>query len=104
MIWRSGAYRTLAGAGRLAAPDPNQKPSTAYFASLAFDLAASQSAFDSDTQPCPLQLFMPLQLFFADLHSDVPLQELTPVQWTDAVSAATDTVARPEQNNIAAAA
>jgi hypothetical protein len=45
-----------------------------------------------------------LQLFFADLHSDIPLQEFTPVQWTAAVSAATDTVASPEVNNIAAAA
>jgi hypothetical protein len=51
-----------------------------------------------------LQLFIPLQLFFADLHSEVPLQEFTPVQWTVAVSAATDTVASPEVNNIAAAA
>jgi hypothetical protein len=71
---------------------------------FAFALAASQSAFDIDTQPVPLQLFMPLQLFFADLHSDVPLQELTPVQWTVAVSAATDTLASPDVNNIAAAA
>jgi hypothetical protein len=45
-----------------------------------------------------------LQLFFADLHSELPLQEFTPVQWTVAVSAATDTVASPEVNNIAAAA
>jgi hypothetical protein len=71
---------------------------------LAFALAASQSAFDNDTQPCPLQLFMPLQLFFADLHSDVPLQEFTPEQWTVAASAATDTFASPDVNNIAAAA
>jgi hypothetical protein len=103
-VWLSGAYRTLAGAGRSVAPDPNQKPSTAYFASFAFALAASQSVFDSDTQPCPLQLFMPLQLFFADLHSDVPLQEFTPEQWTVAASAATDTFTSPEVNNIAAAA
>jgi hypothetical protein len=88
----------------LAAPDPNHKSSTAYFASLAFALAASQSAFDSDTHPWPLQLFMPLQLFFADLHSDVPLQEFTPVQCTFAASAATDTVAIPAVNSIAAAA
>jgi hypothetical protein len=67
-------------------------------------LAASQSDFDNDTQPIPLQLFMPLQLFFADLHSDVPLQEFTPVQWTVAVSAAADTPASPDVNNIAAAA
>jgi hypothetical protein len=51
-----------------------------------------------------LQLFIPLQLFFADLHSDCPLQEFTPAQWTVAASAATDTVAKPEVNNIAAAA
>lgn len=50
----------------------------------------------------PLQLFCPLQLFLADLHSDVPLQEFTPVQCTVAASAATDTLASPELNNIAA--
>jgi hypothetical protein len=71
---------------------------------LAFALAASQSAFDIDTQPVPLQLFMPLQLFFADLHSDVPLQELTPEQCIFAASAATETPASPDENNIAAAA
>jgi hypothetical protein len=57
-----------------------------------------------DAQPVPLQLFMPLQLFFADLHSDNPLQEFTASQWTFAASAATDTVANPDVNNIAAAA
>jgi hypothetical protein len=67
-------------------------------------LAASHSAWVIATQPVPLQLFMPLQLFFADLHSDVPLQEFTPEQCTLAASAATDTVANPELNNIAAAA
>jgi hypothetical protein len=66
--------------------------------------AALQSAFDMDTQPCPLQLFMPLQLFFADLHSDVPLQEFTPVQCVVAASAANDTLGSAEVNNIAAAA
>src|SRR5271170_2829858 len=71
-----------------------------YFAAGAFALAASQSAFDIDTQPVPLQLFMPLQLFFADLHSDIPLQEFTPVQCTDAASAANDTVGKAEVNNI----
>jgi hypothetical protein len=45
-----------------------------------------------------------LQLFLAVLHSDVPLQEFTPVQWTVAASAATDTLASPELNNIAAEA
>jgi hypothetical protein len=67
-------------------------------------LAASQSALDIDVQPVPLQLFMPLQLFFADLQSDIPLQEFTPEQCTFAASAATDTVAIPEVNSIAAAA
>jgi hypothetical protein len=59
-----------------------------YFA-LAF--AASHSAFDMETHPWPLQLFMLLQLFFADLHSEVPLQELTPEQCTVAVGAAPHT-------------
>jgi hypothetical protein len=68
---------------------------------LAF--AASQSAFDMDTKPCPLQLFWPLQLFFADLHSEVPLQEFTPVHLTVAVSAATDTPTNPDVKSIAAA-
>jgi hypothetical protein len=76
----------------------------AYFAAAAFALASVHSAFVNDTQPVPLQLFMPLQLFFADLHSEVPLQEFTPAQWIFAASAATDTEASPELNNIAAAA
>jgi hypothetical protein len=71
---------------------------------FALALAASQSAFDIETQPVPLQLFWPLQLFLADLHSEVPLQEFTPVQCTVALSAATDIVASPDVNNIAAAA
>jgi hypothetical protein len=45
-----------------------------------------------------------LQLFFADLHSDVPLQEFTPVHLTVAASAANDVVAIPEVNSMAAAA
>jgi hypothetical protein len=57
-----------------------------------------------DTKPWPLQLFMPLQLFFADLHSDVPLQEFTPVQCIVAASAAKETVLIPEVNSMAAAA
>jgi hypothetical protein len=69
---------------------------------LAF--AASQSAFDMLVQPVPLQLFWPLQLFFADLHSEVPLQELTPEHLTVAVSAATVTPTSPDVNSIAAAA
>src|SRR5882757_6995381 len=57
-----------------------------------------------ETHPWPLQLFMPLQLFFADLHSEVPLQELTPEQCTVAVSAATEMPVSPDVKNIAAAA
>jgi hypothetical protein len=71
---------------------------------FALALAAAQSDDDIDTQPLPLQLFMPLQLFLADLHSDEPLQEFTPVQCTVAVSAATETLVIPALNNIAAAA
>jgi hypothetical protein len=53
-----------------------------------------------------LQLFWPLQLFFADLHSDVPLQEFTPLQCMDAAAAssANETLGTAEANNIAAAA
>jgi hypothetical protein len=47
---------------------------------------------------------MPLQLFFAPLHSDMPLQEFTPAQCTVAASAANDAVGSAEVNSIAAAA
>jgi hypothetical protein len=49
---------------------------------------------------------MPLQLFFADLHSDVPLQEFTPEQCMVAAvaSSANDTLGKAEVNNMAAAA
>jgi hypothetical protein len=47
---------------------------------------------------------MPLQLFFAPLHSDVPLQEFTPAQCMVASSAATAVLVIAEENNIAAAA
>jgi hypothetical protein len=47
---------------------------------------------------------MPLQLFFADLHSEVPLQEFTPVHLTVAASAAKAVVVIPEVNSMAAAA
>jgi hypothetical protein len=87
-----------------ATPGLNGKPEIAPYFAAGFALAASQSALDIETQPVPLQLFMPLQLFFADLHSEVPLQEFTPEQCTFAASAATDTVAIPEVNSIAAAA
>jgi hypothetical protein len=47
-----------------------------------------------------------LQLFFADLHSDVPLQEFTPLQCmaAGAASFANETLDTAEENNIAAAA
>jgi hypothetical protein len=91
------------GSGVLRRPIPFRHPCN-YFAAAAFALASLQSALDMDVQPWPLQLFIPLQLFFADLHSEVPLQEFTPVQCIVAASAATETVAKPELNNIAAAA
>jgi hypothetical protein len=102
---RARAYRE---AGRpQERPASYLQPSTDYFAAAAFDLASAHADFDIDTQPVPLQLFMPLQLFFADLHSDVPLHEFTPSQCTvagaAAVSAANDTVGKAEVNNIAAA-
>jgi hypothetical protein len=75
-----------------------------YFAAAAFAFASLQSAFDMEVQPWPLQLFMPLQLFFADLHSEVPLQEFTPAQCTVAASAANVAVGTTEVNSIAAAA
>lgn len=56
------------------------------------------------TQPVPLQLFWPLHSFLAELHSEVPLHELTPEQCTPVDSAATDTVVMPALNNTAAAA
>jgi hypothetical protein len=78
---------------------------SAYFAASAFILAFAsvQADFVIDVKPWPLQLFMPLQLFFADLHSDIPLQELTPVHLTVAASAAKDVVVIAVENNIAAA-
>jgi hypothetical protein len=71
---------------------------------FAFAFAAAQASFVMDTKPCPLQLFMPLQLFFADLHSEVPLQEFTPLHFTVAASAANAVVLIAEVNSIAAAA
>jgi hypothetical protein len=71
---------------------------------LAFAFASSQAALVIDTKPWPLQLFMPLQLFFALLHSEVPLQELTPVHFMVAASAANEVVVTAVENNIAAAA
>ncbi|HEX3395669.1 MAG TPA: hypothetical protein VHS76_03140 [Steroidobacteraceae bacterium] len=56
------------------------------------------------TKPWPLQLFMPLQLFFADLHSEVPLQEFTPWHFTVAASAANAVVLIAVVNSMAAAA
>jgi hypothetical protein len=63
-----------------------------------------QSAFVISLKPVPLQLFMPLQLFFADLQSDIPLQAFTPEQCMVAASAAKDAVGTAAVNNIAAAA
>src|SRR5271170_2387043 len=96
--------RLIARPGAKERPASWIKPRVAAYFAAAFALAASQSALDIDVQPVPLQLFIPLQLFFADLHSEVPLQEFTPEQCTFAASAATDTVAIPEVNSIAAAA
>jgi hypothetical protein len=71
---------------------------------LAFALASAQADFVMDTQPAPLQLFWPLQLFFADLHSEVPLHEFTPLQCTVASSAAKLVLVTAVENSIAAAA
>ncbi len=72
----AGTRGQQGGAGRFSAPGP---PALRLLrGSLGF--RGSHSALVMDTQPWPLQLFMPLQLFFADLHSDVPLQEFTPEQ------------------------
>ena len=83
-----------------------RKEAEDYFDSsdLALACAAVHSSLLNDTQPWPLQVFWPLQLFLAVEHSEVPLQEFTPVQWTLAVSAANDAVANPEVIIIAAAA
>jgi hypothetical protein len=51
-----------------------------------------------------LQLFWPLQLFFADLQSEVPLHEFTPLQCMVASSAAKLVVVTAVENSIAAAA
>jgi hypothetical protein len=94
-------------AGRLEHARPQTLSSTAaYLDAAAFALASLQSSLDMLVQPCPLQLFMPLQLFFADLHSDIPLQEFTPAQCVLPASAspANDTLGTAEVNSIAAAA
>jgi hypothetical protein len=67
-------------------------------------LASVHSDFVISLKPVPLQLFMPLQLFFADLQSDIPLQEFTPAQCMVAASAANDAVGTATVNIIAAAA
>jgi acyl-coenzyme A thioesterase PaaI-like protein len=67
-------------------------------------LASVQSDLVISLKPVPLQLFMPLQLFLADLQSDMPLQEFTPEQCMVAASAAKDAVGTAAVNNIAAAA
>lgn len=40
----------------------------------------SHSSLVIGNQPCPLQLFIPLQELLAVAHAVVPLQELTPMQ------------------------
>jgi hypothetical protein len=94
------------GAGRRP-PDPlSLSPIQAYFAASDFILALASVHSDLviSLKPVPLQLFMPLQLFFADLQSDIPLQEFTPAQCMVAASAAKDAVGTAAVNNIAAAA
>eukprot|EP01136_Pigoraptor_vietnamica_P037537 Opistho-1_new@105621 len=56
------------------------------------------------TQPWPLQVFWPLQALLAVLHSDVPLQLLTPAQCTEPLSAACTVVLTVPMANRAAAA
>jgi acyl-coenzyme A thioesterase PaaI-like protein len=81
-------------------------PTQAYFAASDFILALASVHSDLviSLKPVPLQLFMPLQLFLADLQSDMPLQEFTPEQCMVAASAAKDAVGTATVNNIAAAA
>ena len=47
----------------------------------------TQFALVSGIQPCPLQLFKPLQLLVAVWHDEVPLHELTPEHSTFAMLA-----------------
>jgi hypothetical protein len=84
----------------------SSNPTKGYFAESAFILAFASVHSDLviSLKPVPLQLFIPLQLFFADLQSDIPLQEFTPAQCMVAASAAKDAVGTAAVNNIAAAA
>jgi hypothetical protein len=85
-----------------AAPVSNYRNS--YEEDFIFALAASQSAWVAVmVKPWPLQEFWPLQLFFADLHDDMPLQELAPVHFTLPSSAAA-ALNETAENMIAAAA
>jgi hypothetical protein len=58
------------------------------------------------TQPWPLQLFWPLHSLVAALHSEVPLQLLTPEHFTLPASAilAVGEDVQPAANSVAAAA
>src|ERR1700760_2364094 len=71
---------------------------------LAFAFAAEHSALDISTKPWPLQEFMPLQEFLADLQEDCPLHEFTPVHCTFASSALAVTVPNVPNSTAAAVA
>jgi len=68
------------------------------------------SDFDAEIQPCPLQLFCPLQELVAVLQELLPWQEFMPPHLTLAAFAATLPSAtssadeHPANNNVAAAA
>jgi hypothetical protein len=79
---------------------PQGKPQPLF--ALAF--AASQLALVISTKPWPLQEFMPLQEFLADLQEDCPLQEFTPVHLIFASSALAVEAARVPNSSAAAVA
>src|SRR5271170_7771988 len=57
------------------------------------------------TKPCPLQAFLPLQSFWADLQDDCPLQPLAPTHftWSVAVPSWARALTTPVTNSIATA-
>jgi hypothetical protein len=65
---------------------------------------ALQSFSESSIQPLPLQEFWPLHPFAALWHDPCPLQELTPWQWTFAVSPADEVAGVDAANSPAAIA
>ncbi|HTC44442.1 MAG TPA: hypothetical protein VK696_05275 [Steroidobacteraceae bacterium] len=85
-------------------PPPPQRNQLLLAAAFTFAFAASQSVLDISTNPCPLQEFMPLQEFLADLQEDWPLQELTPVHFILASSALAVETARVPNRSAAAVA